>query len=443
MIQQAGRLARQTRPILAGGGDHRLDRLLAHRRSDLGHPFGGQPRRVRAGRLVAGALADRAGEPREGAAGRLAETGGRARVTGRPLLAHDVQHRVAVAIHADVFDGLGVPGGRALLPQLAARAAAVVGPAGRARPLQGLAVGVRHHQHLARERALRDDGDESIVPEAHGLNPIVGGGGHPLNLSALACIVKIPDARISLRPMGWVASLGVLGLMMALLHRLTAGRPVEARATLALGFLLLAALAGGDLAKRVRLPRITGALLIGFAAGPAWLGLIRREEVDALQLVADAAVALIALAAGAELTLATVRAGRAALARLATGAIAFPFAVVTLVAWSVSRGLPIAAHQPWLDRLAVALVLGVLAAAASPVISRAMIDELRARGPFARSLLAVTVVQDVAVPIPFAAVHLASQTAASRGALQLAVAGCAAPQLPRAPGAGVRPPAPP
>ena len=170
---------------------------------------------------------------------------------------------------------------------------------------------------------------------------------------------------------GWAA----LGLMMALLHRLTAGRAVEARATLALGFLLLVALAGGDLAKRVRLPRITGALLIGFAAGPAWLGLIRRDEVAALQLVADAAVALIALAAGSELTLMSLRPDRAALVRLTAGAIAFPFAVVTLVAWSVSRGLPIAAHQPWLDRLSVALVLGTLAAAASPVITVAMIDE--------------------------------------------------------------------
>src|SRR5437773_443267 len=386
MIQQVRRLARQARPVLAGGGDHRLDRLLADLLGDLGHPVSEQPRRVGPRRLVAGALGDRAGEPREGAAGRLAEAGGGARVAGRSLLAHHVQYRVAIAVHAGVCDGLRVSGGRAFLPQLAARAAAVVGSAGRARPLQGLAVGVRHHQHLACERALRDDGDESIVPEAHGLNPIVGGGGHPLNLSALARIVKIPAVGISLRPMGWVASLSVLGLMMALLHRLTAGRPVEARATLALGFLLLAALAGGDLAKRVRLPRITGALE-------------------------------------------TVRAGRAALTRLATGAIAFPFAVVTLVAWSVSRGLPIAAHQPWLDRLAVALVLGVLAAAASPVITLAMIDELRARGPFARSLLTVTVVQDVAVPILFAAVLLVSKTLVSRGALQLAVAGDAALQL--------------
>jgi len=229
--------------------------------------------------------------------------------------------------------------------------------------------------------------------------------------------------------MGWVASVFALGLIMALLHRLTAGSPVEARATLALGFLLLAALAGGELAKRVRLPRVTGALLIGFAAGPAWLGLIRRDEANALQLVADAAVALIALAAGTQLTFETWRTGRTAFARLATGAIAFPFAVVTLVAWSVSRGLPIAAHQPWLDRLTVALVLGTLAAAASPAITLAMIDEMRARGPLARSLLAVTVAQDVAVPILFTAVLLGSKALASAGALQLTVAGVAALEL--------------
>src|SRR5437660_11145059 len=439
MIQQVRRLAREARPVLAGGGDHRLDRLLADLLGDLGHPVSQQPRRVGPRRLVAGALGDRAREPREGAAGRLAEAGGGARVTGRSLLAHDVQYRVAIAVHADVFDGLRVSGGRAFLPQLAARAAAVVGLAGRARPLQRLAVGVRHHQHLACERALRDDGDESIVPEAHGLNPIVGGGGHPLNLSALARIVKIPAARISLRPMSRIAGWAALGLMMALLHRLTAGRAVEARATLALGFLLLVALAGGDLAKRVRLPRITGALLIGFAAGPAWLGLIRRDEVDALQLVADAAVALIALAAGSELTLAALRTGRMALARLATGAIAFPFIVVTLVAWSVSRGLPIAAHQPWHDRLTVALVLGTLAAAASPAIAIALIDELRARGPFSRSLLAVTVAQDVAAPILFTLVLVASKALASAAALRLTVACVAALELAGCLAAGVAP----
>src|SRR2546426_1945538 len=104
-----------------------------------------------------------------------------------------------------------------------------------------------------------------------------------------------------MRPMRALASLFALGLMMALFHRVTAGGPLEARATLALGFLLLAAHIGGEMARRARLPRLTGYLLVGFAVGPAWLGLVRREEVDALRFMEEAAVALIALAAGAGL----------------------------------------------------------------------------------------------------------------------------------------------
>src|SRR5436309_1648215 len=109
-----------------------------------------------------------------------------------------------------------------------------------------------------------------------------------------------------------VALLFALGLLMALLHRVTAGGPLEARATLALGFLLLVAYVGGELGRRARLPRLTGYLLVGFAVGPAWLGLVRREEVEALRLIEDAAMALIAFAAGAELTLDTLRQSRVA-----------------------------------------------------------------------------------------------------------------------------------
>src|SRR5207245_134943 len=123
----------------------------------------------------------------------------------------------------------------------------------------------------------------------------------------------------------WIASLFALSLMMALFHGVAAGGPLEARATLALGFLLLAAYVGGELATRVRLPRLTGYLIVGFAVGPAWLGLVRREEVEALGFIGDAAIALIALAVGSELSLESLRQGRVAHARLATGAAGFPF----------------------------------------------------------------------------------------------------------------------
>src|SRR5437879_3312928 len=225
-----------------------------------------------------------------------------------------------------------------------------------------------------------------------------------------------------MRPMRAIASLFALGLMMALFRRVTAGAALEARATLALGFLLLAAFVGGARAARARLPRITGYLLVGFAAGP-WLGLGRRDEVDALRFIGDVALGLIALAAGAELALQHLRDQGVALARLVGGAIAFPFLVVATVLLSVSPWFPLTLHQSPGDAVAVALALGALSAVSSPAVAMGMLGELAARGPFARTLLAVTVLKDLAAAVLFTLLLAAGKAFASAGALNATVAG--------------------
>ncbi|OLC07960.1 MAG: hypothetical protein AUH42_02600 [Gemmatimonadetes bacterium 13_1_40CM_70_11] len=229
--------------------------------------------------------------------------------------------------------------------------------------------------------------------------------------------------------MRWFASLFALALTMALFHRLTEAGPLEARATLALGFLLLTALLGGDLSRRWRLPRITGFLLVGFCVGPAWLGLVREDEVTALRFLSDAALALLALAAGAELRLELLRESRVALTRLATGAIVFPFLAVSAVMLSVSPWFPLTAHQSFGDGVAVALVLATFAAAASPAITVALMGETGARGPFARTVLGVTIVQDVTVVLLLALVLTVGKAVAGPGAANLALAGTAAAHL--------------
>jgi Kef-type K+ transport system membrane component KefB len=221
--------------------------------------------------------------------------------------------------------------------------------------------------------------------------------------------------------MWWVALAFTLGLM-AVFQLLTRAGPLEARATLALGFLLLAAHLGGELAKRFRLPRITGFLVTGFAVGPAWLGLVPGDEVLALGFIADAAMALIAFAAGSELTLAMLRRDRIMLTRLSIGTILLPLGIVAAVTLSVSPWFPLTVHQPVGDALAVALVLGTIAAASSPAVTMALIDELDARGPFARAVLDVTVAKDVLVVVLFALVLAIAGTLTSAGALDLSVA---------------------
>src|ERR1700687_911181 len=109
--------------------------------------------------------------------------------------------------------------------------------------------------------------------------------------------------------MRWVAKLFLLGLALALVHRIAAApqTPLEPRAALALGTLMIAAWAGTELARRTRLPRVTGVLLLGFAVGPAWLNLVRADELAALGFIGDAMLALVALTAGSRLSLEALR----------------------------------------------------------------------------------------------------------------------------------------
>src|SRR6185503_7370025 len=75
----------------------------------------------------------------------------------------------------------------------------------------------------------------------------------------------------------------------------------------ALGFLVVAGTVGGKLAALVGLPRLTGNLIAGILAGPEGFGLLDEKDVKALSLMNALALALIALEAGAEITLPTLK----------------------------------------------------------------------------------------------------------------------------------------
>jgi Kef-type K+ transport system membrane component KefB len=212
-------------------------------------------------------------------------------------------------------------------------------------------------------------------------------------------------------------------VVMTVLQRFARGGPLEARATLALGFLTLVAYVAGTIAQRLRLPRIVGYLIAGFVAGPAWLDLVHGDELQALSAISSGALALIAFAGGNELTLAALRGERrTVMLRIVAGATAIPFAAVTLVVLTVSPWFPLTAHQPFRDALAAALALGAVAAVASPTLTWALITDVRARGPLSRTTLDVTIVQDVVAVLLLIVVLALVLPLASHGAVTPGIA---------------------
>jgi Kef-type K+ transport system membrane component KefB len=183
-----------------------------------------------------------------------------------------------------------------------------------------------------------------------------------------------------------------------------------------LGFTLLASHILGRLLSTLGLPLITGYLLAGILLGPEGLGLVSLEVKNSLLTINQIALGLIALTAGGELALARLRPRLHAIGWVSSFQ---TLAVFTLTAGGligfelVSRNLGSPSLLPQsLDLqhvLAMGLILGLVATANSPASTVAVINELRARGPFTTLAIGTTVVKDVVVILLMAIVLMISR----------------------------------
>jgi Kef-type K+ transport system membrane component KefB len=101
--------------------------------------------------------------------------------------------------------------------------------------------------------------------------------------------------------------LALAGLMHAARSFTEAGSAPHPGTALAFGFVVLSAYLAGQLFRQARLPQLTGYLFLGIVAGPQGFSLLTEPMVQSLALVNGAAIALIALSAGVEIELRTLR----------------------------------------------------------------------------------------------------------------------------------------
>jgi len=203
---------------------------------------------------------------------------------------------------------------------------------------------------------------------------------------------------VLLRPL---ATLALLFVVMWLTSQVATASYEDGRLSILVGFVLLAASAAGALASAVGLPRLTGFILVGIAAGPSLLGLLPESAVGDLRLIDSFALALIAMLAGGELQMDTLRPQ----ARV----IVTTTLVVTAVVWTgmfaavlaLSPLVPFLAELPLKGTVAVALLLGIWSANSSPDLTVAVIEERRAKGELVDVILGVTIVKDVVVIVLF------------------------------------------
>jgi Kef-type K+ transport system membrane component KefB len=212
-----------------------------------------------------------------------------------------------------------------------------------------------------------------------------------------------------------VVFLVVLALLMHATRSFGTGAPGSPGSLLAFGYVLVSAYFAGGLFKQFRLPRLTGYIATGIVAGPMVLGLLSRDMVASLDVVNGIAIAMLALTAGNEIELRSMK----PLLRTITGITIVGVLGTTLLlagaVWFLRPMLPFMHGMTPAQALAVCVVLGVVMVAQSPAVVVALRDELRADGEVMRTTLGVVVLADLVVIVLFPVVSTVAKATFGAG----------------------------
>jgi Kef-type K+ transport system membrane component KefB len=158
---------------------------------------------------------------------------------------------------------------------------------------------------------------------------------------------------------------------------------------LSVGLILMAALMAGHAAQLVRVPEVTGYLLVGVIIGPAALDLITHENITTLGFLSDVALGLILFNIGAIFEASNFR-------QVGPG-------VIRVTLWEASLAFTLVCATLLLSGMEVplALLLGVVAMETAPATTMMVLNEYDAKGPMTDRLLALVALNNMYVLVMF------------------------------------------
>ena len=173
---------------------------------------------------------------------------------------------------------------------------------------------------------------------------------------------------------------------------------------LLVGGFIVVAIAANVIAKyfvKHNLPVITGLLITGIITGPFVFNLIPKSSIPHLGFINDVALAFIAYAASAELYLREMRSRLNSIKWMTASQLIVTFFVSSIAVILLADFIPFMSDLPFLFKMVIASLFAVIFIARSPASAIAIINEMRAKGPFVQTALGVTVLKDFFVILLF------------------------------------------
>lgn len=172
-----------------------------------------------------------------------------------------------------------------------------------------------------------------------------------------------------------------------------------------LGGFAIVAVAANQIAQffqKLKLPLITGLLVIGLLAGPFIFKLLPQGTGSGLQFINDISLAFIAFAAAAELYVKDMRSRFKSIKWMTFGQLGVTFIVSSILIYFLADQIAFMQGMNVATKISVAMLMATIFVARSPASAIAVINEMRAKGPFVQMAMGVTVIKDFLVILLFA-----------------------------------------
>lgn len=199
---------------------------------------------------------------------------------------------------------------------------------------------------------------------------------------------------------------------------------INPRTLIVLGFSILASFTFGEIFAFLKLPRVIGYLIIGIVFGPysdllfgtSLFKVFNERTFGDLSLVNGVTLSLIALTAGMELKIETVKKSIGSFSLIILFKILFIFVLVPAAVFAVSPFVPFLAGAGWQVILASGLILSVIALGTSIELTLVVSNEAKAKGRYVDMILGAAILKDVVVILLLAVVLTVSVSMLNPGA---------------------------
>lgn len=167
---------------------------------------------------------------------------------------------------------------------------------------------------------------------------------------------------------------------------------------LAIGFI------GALIARRYKLPNVSGYLVLGLFLGPSmgllfpgFNGVITMEENNSLEFISEIALAFIAFSIGSEFSIKAIKKMGKSIITLTTFEVIGAVSVVFILLFFLPKPDPIMiGYEPFSKgNIAFGMILASMSAATAPAATIMVIRQFRAYGPVTKAILPITALDDI------------------------------------------------